>query len=127
MPDRRSIGVRRAMARLLVLVGLVVASSHALALELVDDRGVRVVLEQPPQRIVSILPSLTEMVCDLGQCQRIVGKIGHTPSCIDFGIAAGLSVAALVRSDGAEGVGKRNHRFFPPRRRREVPMEEEHR
>ena len=45
----------------------------ASALELVDDRGVRVVLDHPPQRIVSLLPSLTEMVCDLGQCRRLVG------------------------------------------------------
>lgn len=43
------------------------------ALELVDDRGVRVQLPRAPQRIVSVLPSLTEMVCDLGQCQRLVG------------------------------------------------------
>ena len=28
---------------------------------------------QPPQRIVSLLPSLTETVCELGQCQRLVG------------------------------------------------------
>ena len=27
----------------------------------------------PPQRIVSLLPSLTETVCELGQCQRLVG------------------------------------------------------
>lgn len=43
------------------------------ALELVDDRGVRVQLDRPPQRIVSVLPSLTEMVCDLGACARLVG------------------------------------------------------
>jgi len=43
------------------------------ALEIIDDRGKRVRLERPPQRIVSILPSLTEMVCDLGQCARLVG------------------------------------------------------
>jgi iron complex transport system substrate-binding protein len=46
---------------------------QAAALELVDDRGVRVHLERAPQRIVSVLPSLTEMVCDLGQCARLVG------------------------------------------------------
>jgi iron complex transport system substrate-binding protein len=43
------------------------------ALQLTDDRGVSVTLAQPPQRIVSLLPSLSETVCELGQCQRIVG------------------------------------------------------
>lgn len=43
------------------------------ALELVDDRGTRVVLAAPPQRIVSLLPSLSETICELGQCQRLVG------------------------------------------------------
>jgi len=39
----------------------------------VDDRGVAVQFERSPQRIVSVLPSLTETVCALGQCQRLVG------------------------------------------------------
>lgn len=55
---------------LLWLAGLCLQAG---ALELVDDRGVRVQLERPPQRIVSVLPSLTEMVCDLGACARLVG------------------------------------------------------
>jgi iron complex transport system substrate-binding protein len=38
-----------------------------------DDRGVKVRFAQPPQRIVSLLPSLTETVCALDQCQRLVG------------------------------------------------------
>ncbi|MEO6625922.1 MAG: helical backbone metal receptor [Burkholderiaceae bacterium] len=42
-------------------------------MQLVDDRGITVTLERPPQRIVSVLPSLTEMVCTLGQCKRLVG------------------------------------------------------
>ena len=45
----------------------------AQALQLTDDRGVVVTLAQPPQRIVSLLPSLTETVCALDQCQRLVG------------------------------------------------------
>ena len=43
------------------------------ALQVTDDRGVTVTLATPPQRIVSLLPSLTEMVCALDQCQRLVG------------------------------------------------------
>lgn len=43
------------------------------ALEVTDDRGVNVHWDSPPQRIVSLLPSLTETVCELGQCQRLVG------------------------------------------------------
>lgn len=39
----------------------------------VDDRGHRVQLARAPQRIVSVLPSLTETVCALDACQRLVG------------------------------------------------------
>ncbi|WP_442282820.1 ABC transporter substrate-binding protein [Variovorax sp. M-6] len=38
-----------------------------------DERGVPVDLPRPPQRIVSLLPSLTESVCTLGACARLVG------------------------------------------------------
>ena len=33
----------------------------------------RVELPRPAQRIVSLLPSLTESVCTLGACERLVG------------------------------------------------------
>ena len=42
-------------------------------LQVTDDRGIIVNFAQTPQRIVSMLPSLTESVCALGQCQRLVG------------------------------------------------------
>ncbi|WP_096669062.1 ABC transporter substrate-binding protein [Polaromonas sp. AET17H-212] len=45
----------------------------ARALQLTDDRGVSVSFAQSPQRIVSLLPSLTESVCAMDQCQRLVG------------------------------------------------------
>ena len=62
------------------------SSVHAVVLR--DDRQVDVTLHQPPQRIVSLLPSLTETVCALGQCQKLVGvdrysnwpdRIAHLP------------------------------------------------
>ena len=54
------------------MIGLAAAVS-AHALQVVDDRGVTVTFAQPPQRIVSMLPSLTESVCAMDQCQRLVG------------------------------------------------------
>lgn len=55
-----------------MLLGLA-ALAPAHALQLTDDRGVSVTLAQSPQRIVSLLPSLTESICALGECQRLVG------------------------------------------------------
>lgn len=40
---------------------------------IVDGRGRSVQFDRPPQRIVSLLPSLTESVCELQQCDRLVG------------------------------------------------------
>lgn len=61
------------MRRLLVLLWCLAASVSANALQITDDRGVTVTFEQPPQRIVSLLPSLTESVCAMEQCQRLIG------------------------------------------------------
>jgi iron complex transport system substrate-binding protein len=59
----------KSLATLLILLVLRVAG----AVQVTDDRGVVVRLPVPPQRIVSLLPSLTESVCGLGQCGRLVG------------------------------------------------------
>lgn len=45
----------------------------AQALQITDERGIKVTLAAPPQRIVSLLPSLTETVCALEACHRLVG------------------------------------------------------
>jgi iron complex transport system substrate-binding protein len=58
---------------LMVLAALGGTGSTRAAVQAVDDRGVTVVLPAPPQRIVSMLPSLTEVVCELGACARLVG------------------------------------------------------
>jgi iron complex transport system substrate-binding protein len=57
----------------LLLVFCTWVSNSAWALQIQDDRGLTVTFAQSPQRIISLLPSLTETVCELGQCQRLVG------------------------------------------------------
>ena len=52
---------------------LMVFCSAVNALQVTDDRGVTVTFAQTPQRIVSMLPSLTESVCAMNQCQRLIG------------------------------------------------------
>jgi iron complex transport system substrate-binding protein len=45
----------------------------AQAVTVVDDRLKKLEIAQAPQRIVSLLPSLTETVCALKQCHKLVG------------------------------------------------------
>ncbi len=64
-----------ALWRWVLLVALLVLGSApvAQAFQIIDDRGVAVTLAQPPQRIISLMPALTETICALGQCTRLVG------------------------------------------------------
>jgi iron complex transport system substrate-binding protein len=50
-----------------------------------DDRGITVTLDASPRRIVSLLPSLTESVCALGACDRLVGtdRFSNWPSRVE--------------------------------------------
>jgi iron complex transport system substrate-binding protein len=69
-------GMLPVMALLIALaMGLLAGPghAHAQAIQVTDDRGRTVVLPAPPQRVVTILPSLTETVCELQQCHRLVG------------------------------------------------------
>ena len=65
-----------------------------------DGRGASLVLPAPPQRIVSLLPSLTESVCALGACARLVGtdRFSNSPtSVIDLPKLGGIDDAQIER------------------------------
>ena len=65
--------IGKSLRALSVWLLVVMLAPAALAIQVRDDRGVTVTLTAPPQRIVSLLPSLAETVCELDQCQRLVG------------------------------------------------------
>jgi iron complex transport system substrate-binding protein len=67
------VGIRWIRMPVLFALLMLIAGGAAGAVQLTDDRGLVVRLPQPPRRIVSLLPSLTETVCELGQCARLVG------------------------------------------------------
>ena len=81
-PVRRILWVIAILVALgLLMAGLAQAQTQtqtqtqtsAPAIQVIDDRGRTVTLPRPPQRIVSLLPSLTETICALDQCHRVVG------------------------------------------------------
>jgi iron complex transport system substrate-binding protein len=85
------------MRMLWALVAVVAAGSSAPAnaqTVLRDDRGTIHRFDAPPQRIVSLLPSLTETICALGACPRLVGtdRFSNSPE----------SVRALPKLGGLE-------------------------
>lgn len=65
--------MRQLAARVLLGLWLLAAGWPAAAVEVTDDRGRVQKWESPPTRIVSLLPSLTETLCELGRCGRLVG------------------------------------------------------
>jgi len=83
-------------SRLLLVSVFLCTVVHAAPLSVQDDRGQRIELQKSPDRIVSLLPSLTETVCALGACQKLVG----TDRFSDWPEA----VQALPKLGGFEGV-----------------------
>jgi iron complex transport system substrate-binding protein len=60
------------MKRVLAFLSVLLALALAFPLTVTDDLGRTVTLKAPPKRIVTMLPSVTETVCALGACDRIV-------------------------------------------------------
>ena len=75
----------------------------AAAVTVIDDRQISVELHQPPQRIITLLPSLAETVCELGACNRLVGTDNYAdwPASVrtlpKLGGLYDASVEAIVR------------------------------
>jgi iron complex transport system substrate-binding protein len=75
---------RSASAAALVFVAATFAAAPATALTAVDDAGHSFVIERPPERIVTLAPSLTELVFAAGGGASLVG----TSALSDFPPAA---------------------------------------
>ncbi len=81
-------------------VTLLAASAASAAITLQDDRGRRIDLPAAPQRIVSLLPSLTETVCALQACGRLVGTdrwSNHPASVLGLPKLGGLEDTQIER------------------------------
>jgi iron complex transport system substrate-binding protein len=75
--------LHQARYAMLLLVLAALAGAHA-AVTVEDDRGRRIEIPAPPQRVVSLLPSLTETVCALGRCAALVGtdRFSNWPAAV---------------------------------------------
>lgn len=85
--------IRRLLLGLLCSLGLQAGPVLA-GVTLRDDAGVEHRFDTPPRRLITLLPSLTESVCTLGACAKLVGvdRYSNWPA----------SVAALPHLGGLE-------------------------
>jgi len=92
-----------ALAAALTAAPLLAApSAPVVPITLKDDRGHAVSLPAVPRRIVSLLPSLTETICELGDCAKLVGvdRFSNFPASVQklprLGGLDDTSIEALV-------------------------------
>ncbi len=83
------------------------AAYAANRIEVRDDRGAVVHFATPPVRVISLLPSLTESVCALNQCGRLIAldrysnwpdQIAHLPR-VGGGLDPDLEAIVAARPD----------------------------
>jgi len=84
----------RAAALALGLAGSLAGVGQSLAVVLRDDSQHTVTFDRAPQRIVSLLPSLTETICALGACGRLVATDRYSDWPVE--------VKALPKTGGLE-------------------------
>jgi len=81
-PSTRTGYLASGVALFLIGFSLVV---FAESISVADDSGVVVSFSKPPERVISLLPSLTESVCALGKCSTLVGvdRFSNWPKSIE--------------------------------------------
>lgn len=100
----RRFALCRALVMLISLCGAAtinaVAAQPTGAITLRDDRGVELSFAASPQRIISLLPSVTESVCALAACKRLIGTDRYSnspPEVIALPKLGGLEDAQIER------------------------------
>jgi iron complex transport system substrate-binding protein len=101
--QHRNIGLNKNLLLSIATCFSVVGASASASIAIKDDRGIEVRLASPAQRIVSMLPSLTESVCALGKCSVLVGvdRFSNWPKSVDtlpkLGGIADANIEGIVR------------------------------
>ncbi|MEJ2721897.1 MAG: helical backbone metal receptor, partial [bacterium] len=72
-----------------------------------DDLGIRLELDALPQRIVSLVPSITETLIELGAGRRIAGVT-------DYCIHPAAAVAGIAKVGGTKGLSMDRIRSLDP-------------
>jgi iron complex transport system substrate-binding protein len=79
------------------------SSTFAQSISILDDRNATITLSSPAQRVISMLPSLTESACALGKCSVLVGvdRFSNFPKSVDslprLGGIADANIEGIVR------------------------------
>ena len=80
-----------------------ISTSASASIAIKDDQGSEIRLANPAQRVVSMLPSITESVCALGKCAVLVGvdRFSNWPKSVDslprLGGIADANIEGIVR------------------------------